>query len=179
MIALEEVVLIEPEEITEVEESARQAPPGSSGPVLDGISENLEKFRGAIYRSLVGQFSLLSASYLRLQVLILDVRASGLTLQQALNARPPVVDIVRKFRGMTHQLGGAAHSFEGASRSVIEEMAALAGRMLANAEALLVYCDSILETGNREFRRSLRKKRPPASHLPKVPITNPGPKPKR
>ena len=179
MVTLEEIELVDPAEIREIEEEARRVPPGVHPELSNDIYAALEQFRGKLYVLWVLQFSSLSAAYLRLHSLALELKENGLTPEQAVEAVPAAQVLFDKSRSVTERLLGAADKFEGESRSVIEEMSALARRMLVSSEAILQYCESVLASGNRAFRRSLKKRNLSVSHMPKVPITDPRPKPKR
>lgn len=179
MIALEEIELIDPAEIVELEENIKRLPDRVELDPHESIYRALESFRGTTYAILVGQFSALSAHYLSFRAMILDIKATAVTPEVALRLKPATQEVKAKFHSVGAQLSDAAAVFDGERLSLINEMSDMIRRMIANANDLEMFCDAVLVTGNRAFRRALRKNGPPSSHMPKVPMTEPRPKPKR
>lgn len=178
MIDLEEIELIEPAEIAAVEENAKRLPEGIEPESPDELYQALESFRGAIYASLIAQFSMLTSYYLQFQSQLEDVKRLGVTAQSAPILKPAAERMAEVINNVRTKVEAAAGAFTDDSAAVVENMASLLRRMHDNADLLLRACDEAVLTGNREFRRSLRKRKDAVGHALKGPKRKPRPKPK-
>lgn len=179
MIALDEIELIEPAEIAKVEENAKRLPEGIEAGSPEELHKALEAFRGAIYAGLVGQFSRFTSYYLQFQSQLEEIKKLGLTAQTAPILRPAAEHMVETVKNVRAKMEAGIGVFADDSAAVVEDMALLVRRMQNNADLLLKVCDEAMATGNREYRRSLRKTKDVVGHALKGPKRRPRPKPNR
>lgn len=188
MIALEEMDLVAPDEIEKVEERALhlpnvdvpESPVEPNTELTDEVYQALERFHGTVYVLLVRQFRTLKDHYLSFRRMLLQLDGVQLTPESAVSLRKSVEPLNQVVSDLSRRFEAASEIFEGDAAAIVQDMALIVSRMRAGVRAIVEACEQAIPAGNRAFRRAQRrKKRLPASHLPKVPITDPRPKPKR
>lgn len=178
MIDLSEVEVVDRDEIAEIDRKIKWLPEGGRPESPDLLLDALVRYRGAVYAVLVGQFSSISAAYLRFSAEIAKIKDTGLTPDAAATLLQPSTQVRDAIRGLLFKVESAEDKFSGESLGLVKDMASLVQKMAKMADAVVAACQSAMLAGNREYRRSVRSRKPTVGYILKAPGRRPRPKPK-